>query len=60
MVDYAFVERYTGAHCKDEDCHRKAPEVDLLAVTEREAVAGWFASLAHAMEEQGLVAGIND
>ena len=37
-VDYALVERYTGAHRKDEDGHGKAPEINFLSMAEWEIV----------------------
>jgi len=55
----AFVERYAGAHCKDDDCYRKAPEVDLLAVTEWEFLVSRLAGAFDPVGKPNLVAGVD-
>ena len=59
QVGDSFIDRHTRAKGEHQDRDHEAPEVDFLAVPEREMLVGGLARLAQAIEQQHLVAGIH-
>ena len=55
----ALVDRYAGADGEDQKRHDEAPEIDLAAMAERVGAVGLGARAAQAVEQQHLVAGVD-
>jgi hypothetical protein len=55
----ALVQRNTCTYGKYQNCDDKAPEINLLAMTEREGLVRRFLGLFHTKQQQALIASIN-
>src|SRR5262249_49854552 len=58
-VPDALVDRHTGAQRKNEQRDDKAPEVELAGVSQRMVAIGWPLGTAQSIQQQQLVAGID-
>jgi len=59
-MDYALIERDAGAERKDQQGNDEAPEIEFATVTKRMRLVRGPGCPAIAIEQQGLVGGIDD
>ena len=58
-VSHALVNGNSGTDGEDQDRHHEAPEVELLAVAERELGVGRFLRSLQSVQEQDLITGVD-